>query len=96
MDPLTPLAASVKSPVSTPVTLSLKVTVHCTLAALVGVLPTRLMEETVGGVVSTTMFLFDPSECAAPGAARVRSASGWLPPASLIVPPLSASAVVLT
>ena len=50
--PVMPVGASAKSAVSTPVTLSLKVTVHCTLAALVGVLPTRLIELTVGAVLS--------------------------------------------
>ena len=51
--PLTPAVARLKSAVPTPVTLSLKVTVQVTLAALVGSEPARLMEETVGTVLST-------------------------------------------
>jgi hypothetical protein len=47
-----PVAESAKSVVSTPVTFSLKVTVHCTLPAFEGVAPTRLIEEAVGGTVS--------------------------------------------
>ena len=47
----------------------------------------------VGAAVSITIFLFSPSEPAAPGAASVRMAS--LAIASLIVPPFKASAVVL-
>ena len=38
-----------------PVTLSLKITVHDTLAAFVGVVPTRLIDCTVGAVVSTLL-----------------------------------------
>ena len=48
----TPVVASVKSPVVTPVTLSLKVTVNCTLLAFVGLALTRLMDETAGAVLS--------------------------------------------
>ena len=44
---------SEKSAASTPVTDSLKVTVQLTLAALVGVAPARLIEVTVGAVLST-------------------------------------------
>ena len=46
------LAAKVKSPVSTPLTLSLKVTVNRTLVALVGLPPALTIEETVGAVLS--------------------------------------------
>jgi hypothetical protein len=52
--PMTPEAASAKSLVSTPATLSLKVTVHWTLAALVGLPAARSIELTVGGVTSVT------------------------------------------
>ena len=44
----------VRLPLATPVTLSLNVTVHCTLVAFVGVAPTRFIEETVGVPRSTT------------------------------------------
>src|SRR5581483_3921024 len=47
-----PPAASWKSVASTPVTASLKVTVQETLVAFDGVEPTRLIELTVGGVLS--------------------------------------------
>jgi len=50
--PARPVFASAKSAVSTPVTLSLNVTVHCTLAAFVGDAPTRAIETTVGTVLS--------------------------------------------
>ena len=66
--------ARTKSPKPTPVTLSLKVTVQLTVVALVGLDATRLTEDTVGAVVSTTMFLFPPSELAAPVAGSVRVA----------------------
>ena len=49
---------------------------------------------TVGATPSMTMFLFAPSELAAPGAGRVRTA--LLLAASRIVPPFSASALVFT
>ena len=49
-----PVAVSEKSLMPTPVTLSEKVTVYCTLVALEGEALTRLMELTVGGVVSPT------------------------------------------
>ena len=48
---------------------------------------------TVGATASMTMFLFEPSELAAPGVARVSVAA--LPAASLIVPLFSARALVL-
>jgi hypothetical protein len=47
-----PPFASWKSVESTPVTLSLNVTVHETDEALVGVAPERLIDTTNGGVVS--------------------------------------------
>src|SRR5262245_12326591 len=47
-----PVVARVKSPASTAVTLSLNSTVHDTLAAFVGVVPTRLIDSTVGAIVS--------------------------------------------
>ena len=47
---------------------------------------------TVGAIVSMTMFLLAPSEPAAAGAGSVRLA--LLRPASWIVPPLSARALV--
>ena len=50
--PVTPAGASAKSVASTPVTDSLKVTVKCTLAAAVGSASARLMETTVGAVLS--------------------------------------------
>jgi len=50
--PVTPLVTSAKSPVSTPVTVSLKVTVNCTLPRFEGVAVARLIEETVGAVLS--------------------------------------------
>ena len=50
--PVSPLAASAKSVRSTPVTASLKVTSHCTLATFVGVALTRLMDSTVGTAAS--------------------------------------------
>ena len=48
----TPVVTSVKSPVVTPVTLSLNVTVKCTLLAFVRLASARLMDETVGAVLS--------------------------------------------
>ena len=50
--PETPVVVSARSPVSTPVTLSLNVTVNCTEAALAGFTPARMIELTTGGVVS--------------------------------------------
>src|SRR4051794_12667226 len=50
--PLTPETAGLKSLESTPVTLSLNVTVNWTLAALVGLAPTRLIDSTVGATAS--------------------------------------------
>src|SRR4051812_33143886 len=50
--PVTPVGVSAKSPASTPVTASEKVTVQLTELALVGLEPTRTIEETVGAVVS--------------------------------------------
>ena len=47
-----PVVTRVKSPASTAVTLSLNSTVHDTLAAFVGVVPTRLIDCTVGAIVS--------------------------------------------
>src|SRR2546423_493481 len=52
LGPLTPVVVSVKSPASTPVTASLKVTSNCTLDALVGLPPWRTMLDTVGTVLS--------------------------------------------
>src|SRR4029077_12047453 len=48
-----PVGTRAKSEASTPVTLSLNTTVHDTLAAFVGVVPARLIDCTVGAVVST-------------------------------------------
>jgi hypothetical protein len=51
--PLMPLPTTrVKPPMTTPVTLSLKVTVHETVEAFVGLGPARLIDTTCGGVVS--------------------------------------------
>src|SRR5438132_1627876 len=50
---VSPLFARPKSPVPTPVTFSLNVTVQLTVVALVGLVPVTI-EETVGGVVSAT------------------------------------------
>ncbi|MBV6465970.1 MAG: hypothetical protein PGMFKBFP_01267 [Anaerolineales bacterium] len=50
--PVTPLVVKSKSPTSTPVTASEKVTVKFTLAALVGLASARKMEVTVGAVLS--------------------------------------------
>src|SRR3954464_10441281 len=50
--PATPVAASVKSFASTPLTCSENVTVQDTDAAFVGELPLRASEDTVGAVVS--------------------------------------------
>jgi len=47
-----PVAVRAKSPASTPVTASEKVTVKFTLAALVGLASARKMEVTVGAVLS--------------------------------------------
>ena len=72
---------------------SLKTTVKPIGLAFVGSSwPIAWLIVTVGAVVSMTMFLLAPSEPAAPGAARVRTA--LLVAASRIVPPLSARAVV--
>ena len=90
-EPVRPLEMRLKLPATTPVTASLNVTVHWTDARVVGVVLTRLIETTVGAVVSMTMALLAPSEPAAPGAGRVRMAAAapfW------IVPPLSARAEV--
>ncbi|MBV6465971.1 MAG: hypothetical protein PGMFKBFP_01268 [Anaerolineales bacterium] len=51
--PVTPLVVNSKSPASTPVTASEKVTVKSTLAALVGFVLARVMDITTGGVMST-------------------------------------------
>lgn len=51
-----PVAAKLKSPASTPFTLSEKVTVYATREAFVGELLARLIEETVGAEVSMVMF----------------------------------------
>jgi hypothetical protein len=45
-----PLAAAVKSETSTPVTLSEKVTVNCSLPPPLGLTPAGAIEETVGAV----------------------------------------------
>ena len=50
--PLMPLPGSVKSPASTPVTGSLKVTVKSTLPALVGSVLARLIDCTAGATLS--------------------------------------------
>src|SRR5215218_4089527 len=50
-----PEFASAKSAASTPVTLSLNVTVQLTLDAFVGLEPARLIETTVGAVASTSV-----------------------------------------
>ena len=50
--PEIPLVVSAKSLASTPVTGSLKLTVNCTLAALVVAAPTRAIDVTVGAVLS--------------------------------------------
>ena len=47
-----PVVTRVKSPASTAVTLSLNSTVHDKLAAFVGVVATRLIDCTVGAIVS--------------------------------------------
>ena len=47
-----PATTSEKSPLSTPVTLSLKVTVHDAVAPLVGLALARTIDVAVGGVVS--------------------------------------------
>ena len=52
------------------------------------------MTGAVGAVVSMTIFLFAPSEPAAPGAARVKTAA--LPAASVIVPPAVDKLLVAT
>ena len=76
--PVTPVELRMKLDESTPVTLSLKVTVKLTLPALVGLVLTRLMEETEGAVVSTNTAIVL-------GGVKVRPASRANP--SLIVPP---------
>ena len=53
-EPPNPTFASAKSVASTPFTGSLKVTVHCTDAALVGEEPTRATVDTDGGIESTS------------------------------------------
>src|SRR5262249_26348905 len=50
-----PVVTRAKSEASTPVTLSLNSTVHDMLAAFVGVVPARLIDCTVGAVVSTVL-----------------------------------------
>src|SRR5438093_1237345 len=55
--PVTPVAARLKSVESTPVTFWENVTVQETLAALVGLAPARLMDETMGGPVTTRLTL---------------------------------------
>src|SRR5438093_477481 len=71
---LTPVAASAKSPASTPLTPSLNVTVKATLAAFVGLTLARLIEETLGAVAShatvlsvlvDAVLLFPAASCAA-------------------------------
>jgi hypothetical protein len=56
-EPPKPVFTSVKFDAVTPVTGSLKVTSHCTLDAFVGDGVCRLIEETVGGVLSTVTAL---------------------------------------
>ena len=53
----------------------------------------EVTEETVGTIPSTTKALFAPRELVAPGEANVRVAA--FPAPSLMVPLLSASALVL-
>ena len=48
-----PERTSAKSPASTPVTDALKVTVHVTVPALVGLAAARATDRTVGGVIVT-------------------------------------------
>ena len=50
--PITPVVGTLKSDKSTPATFSLKVTANWTLLAFEGVAPARLIDKTVGGVVS--------------------------------------------
>ncbi len=78
-----PLATSVKSLASTPVTLSENVTAYTTLVALVSSLPTRTMLVTAGARASTRM------PAVAPTALSVVAAA--LPAVSRIVPPLNDS-----
>ena len=84
---------TVKSPMVTPVTDSGNVRV--TGIGYVAVTPERDdVRVTVGAVVSTISALLYPREPAAPGDARVRTAS--FPAVSRMVPPLSARAEVET
>ena len=80
-----PVTVSVKSEVSTPLTLSEKAMVKSAVVAFVGVLPTRLIELTVGATASTRTA--DVSR-----AGRVRTALLWAE--SWIVPPPVVSAPV--
>src|SRR3712207_1730375 len=56
-EPVSPLGSRTKSPASTPPTFSVKVTVQETDAPLVDGAPVRLIEETVGAVLSTVNVL---------------------------------------
>src|ERR1041384_1229105 len=53
--PVTPFVTSVKSVLFTPVTLSLNVTVNCTLARLLVTALTRVMDWQEGAVLSTVI-----------------------------------------
>jgi len=89
-----PVLARAKSSVDTPLTGSLKVTLKLTEVSVEAAPPAGAMALTTGAAPSMTRALFAPSELAAPGTGRVRVAV--LPAASLMVPPLRASAVVET
>ena len=72
-DPLAvPVAARLKLPVAPPETDSLNVTSHCSEVALVGVPVTRLMDTTVGAVVSMVNVLAPENAVSAESTARAR------------------------
>src|SRR5436190_12089426 len=96
-DPPRPVFASEKSDASTPVTLSLNVTTHPTVAAFVGLEDARTIETIVGEMASMTSILLAASDPAAPGAGSVNVALfGLFGTVSLIVPPFNESADVET
>src|SRR5260370_927211 len=88
---LTPGPATTKSPASTLLTLSLKVTWKPTLPRLVVTGLARAIDTTVGAAVSIKNALLAASEPELPGVGNVSTA---VPAAFLIVPPLRPSAAV--
>jgi hypothetical protein len=92
-EPLTPLTAgepprppfaSAKSLESTPVTLSLNITVQWTVEALVGLASTLVIETTVGTVASIVRWKTELSELAPPSSSLALTFQQYVPSASAV------------